>query len=87
MPFQPDAKNPRSAIGKPVFGNGLRQVGRIVDVGEVAIKGSIPLMQVHWASGKLEWKGWHALGDLDDELARAEVRAAELRAARDRALR
>lgn len=78
--IQVDRANYRAWIGRAVYGTSTAQIGRIVDVG---VDPSLPAstsvrFEVHWLSGKVEWRSVFTLGDLDAEIERLRTRAERL---------
>lgn len=82
-----DRDDPAAAIGRPVWGNNIRQVGRIIGCEPPSVRGALPMYQVRWVSGKVEWRAPNNIGDLEQDINAAQVELATLLSARDKALR
>ncbi len=84
--FEYDKSNPRAAIGRPVYGNNIKQLGRIIEVEPLRPHCIHPIFVIRWANGKTEAMEHGSFSDLDRDVEWCKAELGRVIAARDKAM-
>jgi len=84
--FDYDRQNPASAIGRPVYGNNKKQLGKIIAVEPPLPHCRSPRFTIQWRNGSTSVLEEGQIGDIDGDIEALSLRLNELMAARDKAL-
>jgi hypothetical protein len=84
--FDYDHKNPASAIGRPVYGNNVKHLGRIIAVEPALPHCYSPRFVIKWRNGQTTTLEDGQIGDIEGDIASMSYRLNEMMAARERAL-